>query len=82
MTKLEQKLLELGYEYINNSRWVKDYDGNKNIFINTNENHNKIKDYYIHFYSFVECQQDINDLQQAFNQLQNDLKELKQVENE
>ena len=77
MTKLEEKLIQLGYENIKNNRWVKEYDGNKNIFINTNENHNEIKEYYIHFYSFLECQQDIDNLQQAFNQLQKDLEVLK-----
>ena len=81
MTKLEQKLIELGYENIYaNSRWCKEYDGNKNIFITTDEYHKKIKDYYIHFYSNIECQEDIDNLQQAFNEMQNDLKELEQCQ--
>lgn len=81
MTKLEEKLVELGYEKtIGSGRWCKEYDGNKNIFINTDEYYKKIKDYYIHFYSFIECQQDLDNLQLAFNELQKDLEELKNVE--
>jgi hypothetical protein len=81
MTKLEEKLIELGYENIYvNGRWYKEYDGNKSIFINTDEHHKKIKDYHIHFYSFIECQQDIDNLQLAFNEMQKDLEILKECE--
>lgn len=80
MTKLEKKLEELGYERtFGSSRWCKEYDGNKTIFINTDEYHKKIEDYYIHFYSFIECQNDLDNLQQAFNVMKKDLELLKEV---
>lgn len=81
MTKLEEKLLDLGYEKtFGSGHWCKEYDGNKSISINTDEYYKKIKDYYIHFYSFIECQQDLDDLQQAFNEMQKDLEILKECE--
>ena len=83
MTKLEEKLLELGYEKtFGGGRWCKEYDGNKNIFINTDGYYKEIKDYYIHFYGFIECQQDLVGLQLAFNELQKDLELLKECEND
>ena len=80
MTKLEEKLKELGYINVFNGRWLKDYDSNKDIFIITDEYHKKIKEYHIKFYSFIECQKDINELQQAFNVMQRDLAILKECE--
>lgn len=81
MTKLEEKLVELGYIDVRYSRWRKNYDRNKDILIITDEFHEKIKEYRVEFYSFIECQQDINELQQAFNVMQKDLKELKEFTN-
>ena len=80
MTKLEEKLIELGYEDVRYGRWRKNYDRNKDILIITDEFHEKIKEYHIKFYSFIECQKDINELQQAFNEMQQDLAILKGCE--
>lgn len=81
MTKLEEKLKELGYEHTHvNGHWYKEYDGNKSIFIYTDEHYEKIRYYYIHFYSFIECQNDIDEIQQAFNEMQKDLQKLTKEE--
>ena len=80
MTKLEEKLIELGYIDVRYSRWRKNYDRNKDILIITDEYHKKIKEYHIDFHSFIECQKDINELQQAFNVMQRDLAILKECE--
>ena len=76
MTKLEQKLLELGYSQEDEVIYFK-YVNRCYLFINS---HN-LKKYG------VECpmmtytkQRHIDNLQQAFNQLQSDLKELKECE--
>ena len=77
MNKLEEKLLKLGY------KTAIDYDGILGIkevnqadlvikISNENKNHNYV-------YSYSRCfdsQQDIDNLQQAFNQLQKDLEVL------
>lgn len=83
MTKLEQKLIELGYKdhrktHPSFNDFFKFYDDYM-LVIYLNEN--VIIDYEIAVFSTkYKSQQDIDNLQQAFNQLQNDLKELKQVE--
>jgi hypothetical protein len=96
MTKLEQKLIELGYEerhfifdlekYYFKYNYAVDYKIEDWYFrIHLNSDKTKINyacveisgdDNYIQFYS----QEQIDNLQQAFNQLQNDLKELKTYE--
>lgn len=85
MTKLEEKLIELGYisnEWLNwaftNVAYTKKY-GMHNIVIYVNKETITIKCYRIIPIAFYNEQQDINDLQQAFNQLQNDLEVLKDV---
>lgn len=81
MTKLERKLCELGYvishSYVswdNEKCYYKDY-GDLTLRITTDlEMGGWITPYYKQF----STQQEIDRLQQAFNQLQKDLKELKE----
>lgn len=79
MTKLEQKLIELGYEK------VKFYDvigyiwWKKCIDINTNGVVSKILDFELQT-SSIKTQQDIDSLQKAFNVMQKDLEILKECE--
>lgn len=77
MSRLEQKLLELGYQQSpHTNRFIKVM--NDIVFtIVTNYSDKIIEKYAV---VCVETQQDIDNLQQAFNQLQNDLKELKEYE--
>lgn len=82
MTKLEQKLLELGYEvYINNSLvctaiQFSKYYGNHRLDIFYNSIKEVCFGERIVPYAFCSKQSYIDNLQQAFNILQNDLKEL------
>lgn len=79
MTKLEQKLIELGYEkgYLN--AYHKKFN---NMFFLTIELYEPktFGSVYSERKEF-RFQEHIDNLQQAFNQLQNDLKELKEYEN-
>lgn len=98
MTKLEEKLIQLGYEFIIdveidsiyiNSIWEKwffwkphkdypiTYQFKLRIFLKKDDN--RTFDYYIHT-DCVREQYQITALQQAFNQLQNDLEVLKEYE--
>lgn len=86
MTKLEEKLIELGYK--KNTSSIKDrLFFNKpfsiiQIVIYTNENITKIKEDFVDNIDHrVRTQDVIDNLQQAFNQLQSDLKELNMCEN-
>lgn len=81
MTKLEEKLIELGYKqglqlitHYYKATW--EYDGGIAIVLDCE--FKKILDYYVE--SCVRNLDDLKDNIQAFNQLQSDLKELKQVE--
>lgn len=80
MTKLKQKLLELGYVKIDilKNHYVKIFCIGILIHI-TFDTNNKCVGYVkeLPLYMF-ETQQDIDNLQEAFNQLQADLKELKE----
>lgn len=80
MTKLEQKLLELGYENTyRDTRYIKQKISHFRTIISLEKDKQKIEESFIE-YDYVETQQDIDNLQQAFNQLQDDLKELKEYE--
>ena len=85
MTKLEQKLLKLGYE-IENTDWTyktarKWFEyGWFNILFNKEKYGNNIYYSCVDYIFKFKTQQDIDNLQQAFNQLQADLKELKKYE--
>lgn len=75
MTKLEQKLIELGYQdyqyYWQKTRWINDTF----VIIQISKDlKGSIKDL------FVNSQEHINNIQQAYNELQKDLEELKQCQ--
>ena len=86
MTKLEQKLIELGYEV-----GYEEWDENKEYLIGCKYGINKcctidiryrkgiFFDAYL-YRPYFTSQQDIDNLQQAFNQLQQDLEVLKDEE--
>ena len=83
MTKLEQKLIELGYEKFHKYCYKKEYGIKFTIFIRLVENNrNKINDNWISINMLqpIEFQQDIDNLQQAFNLMQKDLEELRMYE--
>ena len=82
MTKLEQKLIELGYKpSIFENRYIKYYKETDNyILIQLSKNKNSIMSYSFGSQKAFTNQQDIDNLQQAFNQLQNDLEVLKEYE--
>lgn len=80
MTELKQKLEELEYESIKDY-YVKSFGFVFNIYIAFNQDNKPIgwiKE--VPLYMFTE-QQDINNLQQAFNVMQKDLEILKNYEN-
>lgn len=78
MTKLEEKLKELGYELENNYAYVKRLKGNNLLCIYIISNGE-----IVGLVKGNECymwQLHIDNLQQAFNQLQQDLAMLKECE--
>lgn len=75
MTKLEQKLIELGYQY-NGVCWYKRYPFAW-ICLYRTEKPNHI----INPLSFISNQQNIDNLQQVLIQMQRDLEVLKKYEN-
>lgn len=86
MTKLEEKLLELGYR--KNASSIRDsFFFNKpfsviQIVIYTDKKITKIKDTFVDNIDHkIKTQKGINNLQQAFNQLQKDLEVLREYEN-
>ena len=82
MTKLEQKLIELGYKTAvdTNNVILGIKQVNKSDLVIKISSKNKIEKYIWSYTRYFETQKDIDNLQQAFNQLQNDLKELKEYE--
>ena len=85
MTKLEIKLIVLGYakdyerSYENETYYLKHYKDFLTLHINV-EVDGYITHSYVESSRCVACQQDIDILQQAFNQLQKDLEVLKEYE--
>ena len=80
MTKLEQKLIELGYQETPYGSWLK-YHNDNGYFAFEIEKHKKIKGMVRpSMYTWFRTQQDIDNLQLAFNELQKDLEELKKYE--
>lgn len=81
MSKLEQKLIELGYECKHRVTYDK-YEKSLNLTntytatIEITVENKKIKYSSVWHPSYIRCQQDIDNVQQVFNQLQKDLKEL------
>ena len=81
MTKLEQKLIELGYQeeychFRNHKQFYRFYNENKVVIIIEK---NKLKRKYISSTS-ITSQENIDDLQLAFNEMQKDLSILKECE--
>ena len=80
MTKLEQKLSELGYKpyYCCYEKIV----GKISIFVEPfNEPFTKIHKMYVYNENnYIKRQEQIDDLQQAFNEMQKDLEELKKCQ--
>ena len=80
MSKIEEKLSKLGYKYYDDLMsvyvFVKKY--NKwNLTIETRPHEDKILDWYIDFDCMtIYKQKDIDHLQEAYNILQKDIKEL------
>ena len=87
MTKLEEKLLQLGYEvYINNSLvctaiQFSKYYGNHRLYIFYNSIKEVCFGERIVPCAFYSNQSQIDNLQQAFNQLQKDLEVLRECLN-
>ena len=82
MTKLEQKLIELGYKPFYQSVYYDSFQkrlevGNCNIIFDIKSQ--KITTSYFAPMS-IYTQQDLDNLQQAFNEMQRDLEVLKNVE--
>lgn len=82
MTKLEQKLLELGYEQLPylKTYFVKEFNCVMHKVIFLNDQLTEVKGHKISPYGAFRTQQDIDNLQLAFNELQKDLEELKKYE--
>ena len=80
MTKLEKKLEEMGYKETPYGNWLKYHDDN-GYFIFEIEILKKIKGMVRpNMYTWFRTQQDIDNLQQAFNEMQKDLEILKECE--
>ena len=87
MTKLEEKLIMLGYEncgenpYIYKCKWFKKFfKYGTEIRITMSENKKGIANYVVHTDSYSFTRQNyIDNLQLAYNQLQKDLEELRNV---
>lgn len=82
MTKLEQKLIELGYEKENQyvfTKYIVTLTMTYCISIELDINR-KVETGYVDSNYHFEIQQEINDLQQAFNEMQKDLEILKGCE--
>lgn len=78
MTKLEEKLIELGYEFYGWNVKIKIYKKCiKHTIISISTKENKLLYKYCEPKKIIKTQQDIDNLQQAFDVLQNDLKILK-----
>ena len=79
MTKLEEKLIELGYEFYCPNYYAKLYC-DQTIYIELRYKQ-YIQDYYVeaHYWNF-KFKKQIDNLQQAFNELQKDLEILKECE--
>jgi len=85
MTKLEEKLLQLGYDKIDSVTYEKHFiEPYIDICIEVLPPWHKgeciCEAYVCDSFSLISTQEQLDDLQQAFNQLQSDLKELKEYE--
>ena len=83
MTKLEEKLIELGYgTSVLKGRYIKSIEHGTWISVWLKKNKEEIEVIYITNEHVNTTQKDIDNLQQAFNEMQRDLELLKGVENE
>lgn len=86
MTKLEEKLIKLGYVYDHERSYEyeiffwKPYFEFVHIKINIERGENHINFAGVESVGIIQEQQDIDNLQQAFNQLQQDLEVLREYE--
>ena len=86
MSKLEEKLIELGYECyglsLNGYCYNKRVNGRVDLKIIYDKTYrNRINGWEVNYYPVsVTSQQDIDNLQQAFNEMQKDLEVLKEYE--
>lgn len=82
MTKLEEKLLELGYEYIaHHDYFQKRFQTSRFvcIIIDLNSDKSEINDFGIEYKNnFIRKQEQIDNLQQAFKVMQQDLSLLRE----
>lgn len=78
MTKLEEKLIQLGYEKTSQYMWTKNFEGSCYSYFTIMKN--TMMNYGVSSTYFIIEQQDIDNLQQAFNEMQRDLEILKECE--
>ena len=81
MTRLEKKLIELGYKrdkyFMLIHSFIKNYNDKWNLTIETSCDETRVIEGYIDLNGIaIYIQQDINDLQETYNILQRDLKVL------
>ena len=82
MTKLEEKLIELGYKFVNKYEIWREYTKKiekSYLYLTVNNNDLSVKGMIS--LTNIFSQQDIDNLQQAFDVMQEDLEELKQCQN-
>ena len=79
MTKLEEKLVEFGYEKDKIFKWYFKLSSN-GMEISISITDNGLKGKVWNKYRYYDQQQDIDNLQQAFNEMQRDLEILKECE--
>ena len=82
MTKLEQKLIELGYKQYSYNGYNKKFNFGIFIYIaiiNNGKIYSWVKESPLYMF---DTQQQIDNLQQAFNRMNRDLEILKELENE
>ena len=82
MTKLEAKLIELGYVYIkHNDYFKKQYSRFIYKSIELHKNKLKVNDYGVDYKTnFIRKQQQLDNLQKTFNEMQRDLEVLREYE--
>ena len=77
MTKLEEKLIELGYKWNTLEKaWIKKFDLICWIYL---YDKNWIP-HHVHYTRDYSCQEQIDNLQEAFNEMQRDLKILENID--
>ena len=88
MTKLEEKLIELGYAYVGHYYYSKRFDDSLAIvlqLVDFMDYDGKVKPaFYVAQVNIIDlpiCVDKTDNLQQAYNQLQNDLEVLKEYDN-